>query len=144
LNLQVIAADLIAATAVIGRLAAASTGQKCEVIEAIAAAGVPVDKMTVGQLMEVTAQVLPVRSGTASTVPSCTEPQRREVRRLLEAAGIDATTVHAGLADFMAQARIQMPHGIPLAQALRGISYPGAARLIQAIRRATATEEATA
>lgn len=143
MSAQVITADLLTATAVISQLAAAPLQQKCRAVEEIAATGLQVDQLSVRQLMDIAMKVAPARNGTATMVATCTDPQRREILRLLSSAGINTATVHAGLTDYLAEARVLMPQGIPLTQALRGISYAGAARLMRAIRKSTATEDAT-
>lgn len=140
MSIQIITADLLAATAVIARLAAAPLPQKCEAVDAINATGVPVDQLTVRQLMDIAMKAAPIRNGTATMVATTTEPQRREILQLLRNAGIPSDRVHAGLSEFMAEARVQMPHGIVLSVALRSISYAGAARLMRVIRKATTTE----
>lgn len=144
MNTQIITADLLVATNVIGQLAAASLQQKCLAVEAIAATGLQVEQLTVRQLMDIALKAAPLRNGTANMVANSTAPQRREILRLLNAAGIDTSTVDDRLAGYMTDARVLMPRGIPLAEALRGISYAGAARLVRVIRQATtATEETT-
>lgn len=137
-----ITADLLIATSVISQLAGASLQQKCRAVEEIAETGLQVEQLTVRQLMDIALKAAPLRNGTASMVATSTAPQRREILRLLDAAGIDTATVHPQLSGYMAEARVLMPAGIPLTDALRGISYAGAARLMRVIRKAT-TEETT-
>ncbi len=142
MNARIITADLLTATAVISQLAAAPLQQKCRAVEEIAATGLQVDQLSVRQLMDIAMKVAPARHGTATMVATSTDPQRREILRLLADAGIDTATVHAGLASFLVEARVLMPQGISLVQALRGISYAGAARLMRVIRKSTTAEEA--
>lgn len=135
-----ITADLLIATSVISQLAAASLPQKCKAVEEIAELGLQVEQLTVRQLMDIALKAAPMRNGTASMVATSTAPQRREIQRLLDAAGIRSTTIDGELSAYLTEARVLMPQGIAITQALRGISYVGAARLIRAIRNANATE----
>lgn len=137
MSIPMITADLMTATDVISRLAAAPLQQKCAAIQDIAATGVPVDQLTVRQLMDIAMKAAPVRVGTASMVATSTAPQRREIVRLLNLAGLDTTTVHDGLKPVLEQARVLLPKGLQLETALRSISYAGAARLLRAARLAT-------
>lgn len=144
MSIPAITADLLTATSVIAQLAAAPLQKKCEAVDEIAATGLQVDQLTVRQLMDIALRFAPLRNGTASMVARSTALQRREILRLLDAAGIDTATVDARLTSYMTEARVLMPQGIRLTEALRGISYAGAARLLRVIRKATTEiEEAT-
>lgn len=140
MSVQLITADMLTAARVISNLATASVQQKCMAVEAIAAKGTPVDELTVRELMDIAMRSAPQRNGTASMVATTTAPQRARIVRLLEGAGIDAATVHDGLSEILERARVQLPRGIRLEQALRGISHTSGARLIQAIRAITVKE----
>lgn len=134
MSVPMVTADLLTAVNVIGRLASAPLQHKCAAVTEIAASGVSVDQLTVRQLMDIALKAAPIRVGTSTMVATSTAPQRREIVRLLQGAGIDTKTVHQGLDQLLEQARVLMPRDLPLDMALQGISHAGAARLLRTIR----------
>ncbi|KAF1692735.1 hypothetical protein CSC62_13960 [Pseudoxanthomonas jiangsuensis] len=77
---------------------------------------------------------------TASTQASSTEMQRRRIRHAMRVARLPLAHITELHTPALQRAGIRAEYGTPLTRLLRGIGYSAAARLLDALRTATAQE----